>query len=204
VSDVLFAYSNAGSAQVLVSMLVDLYPHGPAPRLEREHERTVVALPASLWNLPMVPEMAIGLGGRLTASPPAPASEALVRDVMSRNPVVVSVDAPVEHAAYLLAAHRIHGLPVVDGPGMVVGVVSQTDLLRASTDDASDTGANEPMCVGDVMGWPAITVPADLPIREAARAMCDMKVHRLVIVDRDSRPIGVLSATDIVGLAADS
>jgi CBS domain-containing protein len=48
---------------------------------------------------------------------------------MTLDPVTVGVDATVETAEQLLAAYRISGLPVVDGAGQLVGVLSRTDLL---------------------------------------------------------------------------
>ena len=52
-----------------------------------------------------------------------------VADLMTIDPVAVSVDASIEDAEELLRHHRITGLPVVDPDGMLVGVISQTDLL---------------------------------------------------------------------------
>ena len=52
-----------------------------------------------------------------------------VADVMTMDPVTVGVDATLEAAEQLLAAYRISGLPVVDGAGQLVGVLSRTDLL---------------------------------------------------------------------------
>ena len=52
-----------------------------------------------------------------------------VADLMTIDPVAVSVDASIEDAEELLRQHRITGLPVVDPNGTLVGVISQTDLL---------------------------------------------------------------------------
>jgi predicted transcriptional regulator len=51
-----------------------------------------------------------------------------VADVMTSNPIVVSVDASLEEADQLLRSTFIMGLPVVDGSGTLVGVISHTDL----------------------------------------------------------------------------
>jgi CBS-domain-containing membrane protein len=52
-----------------------------------------------------------------------------VADVMSVDPVVIRADASLEEAEELLRSYHIHGLPVVDENGALVGVISQTDLL---------------------------------------------------------------------------
>ena len=80
-----------------------------------------------------------------------------VGDVMTTDPVTVDVDARVEAAEQLLAAYRISGLPVVDGAGHLVGVLSRTDLFleggvalsqlvrsRLSTSPASARGYGSP------------------------------------------------------------
>jgi CBS domain-containing protein len=53
------------------------------------------------------------------------------------------------------------------------------------------------------MTSPARTIAASAPFEEAARLMTEHRVHRLVVVDRRDRPIGVLSQSDIVREMAD-
>ena len=121
-----------------------------------------------------------------------------VGELMSRNPIAVSADAPLAEAARLLEEHRIHGLPVVDAMGGVVGVVSQTDMLHARTTE--DLWARWPgLRVRHLMTSPALTITADADIAEAARLMEHERVHRLVVVDADGlTPVGIVSTTDLV------
>ena len=49
--------------------------------------------------------------------------------VMSAPPVVIEADAPIEHAALVMAERRIGCLPVMDGQTLV-GLLTETDLLR--------------------------------------------------------------------------
>jgi acetoin utilization protein AcuB len=53
-----------------------------------------------------------------------------VERVMTRNPVVVSGDMPLEEAARIMADRKIGGLPVMNGDRLV-GIVTETDLFRA-------------------------------------------------------------------------
>jgi CBS domain-containing protein len=118
--------------------------------------------------------------------------------LMSTDPIVVPADAPLTQAAELLERHHIHGLPVVDAFGGVVGVVSQTDMLRARTTD--DLWSRWPgLRVRHLMSSPALTISADADVGEAANRMELERVHRLVVVGPDGRsPVGVLSTTDLV------
>jgi CBS domain-containing protein len=88
---------------------------------------------------------------------------------------------------------------VVDGGGTLVGVISQTDLLRARATEY--LWANwEGLRVKHLMTSPALTVHRDQPLAIAARKMERNHVHRLVVVaDNDETfPIGVLSTSDLV------
>jgi CBS domain-containing protein len=122
-----------------------------------------------------------------------------VGDLMAIEPVVVHADAPLNEAARLMDNRHVHGLPVVDGAGTLVGVISQTDLLRARATEYLWT--NWPgLRVRHLMTSPALTVHRDTPLVLAARKMERHHVHRLVVVANEDNtlPIGVISTTDLV------
>jgi CBS domain-containing protein len=129
----------------------------------------------------------------------------VVADVMTMDPVTVSIDATVETAEQLLAAYRISGLPVIDGNGHLVGVLSRTDLLLEGGPVLSQSlrGRASGLRVGELMSSPPITVALSATLTAAARIMRDERVHRLVVVNEHDEPIGVLSATDFVMMIAD-
>jgi CBS domain-containing protein len=121
-----------------------------------------------------------------------------VGELMHVEPIVISATARLADAARLLDEHRIHGLPVVDEAGSLVGVLSQTDLVRARATDhlwASWPGLQ----VRHLMTAPALTCRADTPVQEAIGLMELNRVHRLVVVDDEGRrPVGIFSTTDVV------
>src|ERR687885_2905517 len=61
---------------------------------------------------------------------------ALVRQVMNADPVTVTPDATVEEVVTAMRDHELPGLPVVDGDGRLVGIVTESDLVIA--DDEGD------------------------------------------------------------------
>ncbi len=128
-----------------------------------------------------------------------------VADVMSFDPVLVRADAPIEDAEELLETNHISGLPVVDATGALVGVISQTDLVRLAHHSIGDIlrARADGLRVGEVMTSPPLTVPMTASRVEAARIMHDARVHRLVALDDASEPVGVLSASDYVTLVAE-
>jgi CBS domain-containing protein len=124
--------------------------------------------------------------------------EALVVDLMASDPLVVAAELPVAKVAEVLTDYDVGGLPVVDATGRLIGVVSQTDLLRllASPGTSLDSMA---LSARDVMTQPAVTIRGSASLREAAQMMRDHHVARLVVVgdDRDI-PLGLISDSDLM------
>jgi CBS domain-containing protein len=54
-----------------------------------------------------------------------------VGEVMSKNPITISPDKTVKEAAKILNERKVHRLPVVDGQGQVIGILTRGDIIRA-------------------------------------------------------------------------
>ena len=136
----------------------------------------------------------------------ATVSDLRVADLMTIDPIVVSVDASIEDAEELLRHNRITGLPVVDLSGRLVGVISQTDLLYLEVPavQALIRHHERGIRVGEVMSSPPVTITSTATTTEAARLMSRDRLHRLVAIDDHGRPVGVISAMDFVALAAEA
>ena len=133
-----------------------------------------------------------------------PSNGPTVGDRMAVEPIVIRADATLTEAAVLMDRHHIHGLPVIDALGNLVGVVSQTDLARARATEY--LWANWPgLSVRHLMTAPAITIERSTPLVVAARKMERHHIHRLVVVDdvEGSIPIGILSMTDLIHAIAE-
>jgi CBS domain-containing protein len=120
-----------------------------------------------------------------------------VGDVMTPNPVSISEAASLQEAAGLLNSKAITGLPVVDAGGTLVGVLSQTDLIKAQANPQLHESWRG-LAVGEIMTKPALTIPSSAGLDEAARLMGERRVHRLVVTDAAATPIGIISASDLV------
>jgi acetoin utilization protein AcuB len=127
----------------------------------------------------------------------------LIRERMTRNPVLCLPDLPVNDAFDLMKKERIRRIPVVDKQGKLVGIVSDKDLLHVSPSPASTLSAYEipyllsKVKVGDVMTKKVITVNEDTPIEDAARIMADNKIGGLPVVNDSSAVVGIITETDI-------
>lgn len=110
------------------------------------------------------------------------------RDVMTRDVVTLTPEMSLREAADVLLRYRIHGAPVVDAAGMLVGMVSVIDLV-----------GRVGKTVADVMTEDPVTAAADTPIEDVARQMLEQMVRRVPIVQA-GRVVGIVSASDIIQL----
>jgi CBS domain-containing protein len=148
-----------------------------------------------------------------------------VRDIMDSDPATVSPDTPVEQIVAVLRDHGIPGVPVVDGDGRCVGIVTEADLVLP--DDQGDlhlphyinlfggTVFLEPLgryeqrlrkafasTAEDMMTREPDTVAPDATAKEAARLIHDTGHNRLPVVDEDGRLVGVVTRLDVLGALA--
>jgi CBS domain-containing protein len=124
-----------------------------------------------------------------------------VRDVMHSGVISCPSETTVEAAIKLMQSNRIHALVVVDGPGYLAGIVSQTDLLRAWQDGSTyDKIMHGP--VSNVMTRSVVSCMPDMELNRAIKLLNRHQIHRLVVVEErnDGRfwPVGILSLTDLV------
>jgi predicted transcriptional regulator len=122
----------------------------------------------------------------------------IVEDVMTPDPIVFTTEESLQEAARQLEESEISGAPVVDSAGILVGVLSETDLLRARATE--QLWARWPgLKVRHLMHSPVLTADRTMTVEEAAVLMERAHVHRLVVVAEDQQtPIGVLSTSDLV------
>ena len=118
-----------------------------------------------------------------------------VQDVMTTEVVVAYPTTPVKQAAGLLTQHGVSALPVTDGQGRVLGVVSEADLLGGSQRLADRQAA---ATAGEVMTSPAVTVNPQATVTEAARRMQASGVKRLPVVAGSGRLVGIVSRADLL------
>ncbi len=119
-----------------------------------------------------------------------------VGNLMSTEPVVIEEEALATDAELLLRSYRISGLPVV-ADGVLVGVISQTDLLSARSSELIGENWSH-VRVRHLMSRPPVTVHLGATVEHAARLMLDQHIHRLVVVDDDGSPIGVVTTSDLL------
>ena len=135
---------------------------------------------------------------RVVGSPPGPTPEAdgpprtllHARDVMNGHGLVtVTAGTPVERAAELMSVHHVSELPVVDGRGVLVGVVGETDLPPDRTWRATTVAA--------VMTTDPATLGPDASYDEMTRVLAPGGL-RSVPITGNGVLLGVVSRRDLI------
>ena len=118
--------------------------------------------------------------------------EPCAREVMVPSLAVVAPETPVGAAHSLLREHGVKHLPVLED-GLLVGLVSQRDLLRSESDA---------LAVSEVMQRTLFVLSPDTPIGRAARLFRQRRVPVLPVLD-GRELVGMVRAVDVLETAWD-
>ena len=138
------------------------------------------------------------------------------RDVMTRDVVSVASDTPMRKIAALLVEKRISGVPVIDGSGAPIGMVSEGDLIGRSeaerearqdwwlTTLAEGEAVNPEFLASlsyptarDMMSAPVISIDEKTSLGEIAGILTEHRIKRVPVVC-DGRIVGIVSRADLV------
>ncbi len=134
--------------------------------------------------------------------------ELRVRDVMTGGALSVGMDARLWEVAEAVRHHKADLVAVVDREDVVVGVVGRATVERAearlrprATRLPRGRGwrsRRHEQRASELMNWPPLTVGAETSALEAAHLLVRHGVDRLPVVDDERRPIGSVTATDLL------
>jgi CBS domain-containing protein len=128
---------------------------------------------------------------------------AMTVSMLMSSPIVsVAPETRLDAAYRVLAARRISSVPVIDGAGKALGVLSLTDLLRLGRLEPASLAGLRPLDlpedpVSDHMHKGVQTVRPDAPVTVAAHAMVEHRIHRVYVED-EGVLAGVFSIDEVL------
>jgi CBS domain-containing protein len=140
------------------------------------------------------------------------------KDIMTRDVVTVTPETSIQELAALLVKHQISGAPVVDVDGMLLGIVTENDLIRqnkrlhiptvisfldaaiyieSSRKFAEEVKRVTATAVNDLYIRKVVSIAETDTITDIATIMAEKKVHLLPVV-KGGKVIGIVGKRDIV------
>ncbi len=108
---------------------------------------------------------------------------------MILNPITLGADRPLREAAQLMARFKISGVPIVDGAGKLIGIVTNRDLQfeRNLDQPIKDAMTKEGL----------VTAPVGTDLDEAERILAKHRIEKLPVVDAKGVLKGLIPVKDI-------
>ncbi len=124
-----------------------------------------------------------------------------VQDVMTPDPITVTVDATLPEIAHLMVDKKIRRVPVLDRDGRLVGIISDRDVRENMPSPATTLSKWEintlldKLKAEEIMTSPVIVATPDCPLEEAARVLIDKKIGALPVIQNGDL-VGIITETD--------
>jgi len=119
----------------------------------------------------------------------------IVKEAMKMNPVTVSPDETVQHAAQLMRKHAIGNcIVVLEKP---IGIITESDIVRKVVCEGKDPGKIK---IKEIMNSPLLIINPYIDIEDAAKTMARCNIRRLPVIE-DDKMVGIITAKDITRLS---
>jgi len=131
---------------------------------------------------------------RSTAVQRAPSKTSLTaKDIMQQPVIAATPRASLRDVASQLVANEFTGMPVVAPDGRVVGVITESDIVRAVVQGKR----LENLTASDVMTGPPIAVKMDTPLDEVMKHLEENRIVRVPVTNDDAL-VGIISRRDVI------
>ena len=133
----------------------------------------------------------------------------IISRVMTKNPIFIHPDMPINDVRALMDKENIGHLPVLDKNNDLAGLLTKKDLLKAGPSGATSLDMYEisyllsKMTAKDIMVKKVLTVGENEVVEEAARIMVDSDIGCLPVL-RNSRLVGIITDTDLFHVFLDA
>jgi CBS domain-containing protein len=144
------------------------------------------------------------------------------KDIMTKDVVTVTPDTSIEELSTLLVSNEISGAPVVSADGVIIGMVTENDLisrnkrlhiptvvsfldaviyLESSKKFSDDVKRLTATKVGDICSKKIVTITEDTTLTDIATIMSEKNVHLLPVIT-SGKVVGIVGKRDVVKAVA--
>jgi CBS-domain-containing membrane protein len=156
-------------------------------------------------TLPVRLQQLLPIAERATQMAALAAQPQRAADLMTPDPVTLPATTPLAEAAAVMAERTLKRLPVVDGTGRLVGMVSRYDLLKTVAEGLRQRpeqplrlADGAPANVGGLMIMDVPTVHRDTPLAETLDRLLESEKRRVVVVDDHQHVVGIITDGDVL------
>jgi len=147
-------------------------------------------------------------------------AERTAKDIMTTKVITISKDATIGELSRMLLKNRISGVPVVDGEGKLIGMVTDADIITEDMEpmfpiyfdpliisyafienfEKYQKDAKEYLetKVEEIMARRVKSVKKETPVSDIARIMVKDRINRIPVVDENNKVIGIIARADIL------
>jgi CBS domain-containing protein len=152
-------------------------------------------------------------------------SQKYVKEIMTKDVVTIEKETTIGELSSIMLKNRVSGLPVVDNEGMLIGMVTDADIILRDNEpvfpiyfdpliisyayienfekyqkdfkDYLDTRVEE------IMKRRVRTVKEDTTVEEAASIMVKERINRIPVIDNERKVLGIVARADILRFIVD-
>ncbi|MEM1904837.1 MAG: CBS domain-containing protein [Candidatus Aenigmatarchaeota archaeon] len=120
------------------------------------------------------------------------------KDIMSKNIIFARPDETIKEVSLKMLKNKISGLPIIDNSGKIVGIISQTDIVKLS--EKYNEKELEKLKVNEIIKGKRKLIVAreNTSIKRLIKLMIKHDISRIPIVDKEYKVIGIVSKLDIL------
>jgi len=115
------------------------------------------------------------------------------KDIMEKPVLAATPQASLRDVATQLVTNEFSGMPVAASDGRVVGVVTESDIVRILIEGKR----LENLTAGEVMTGPPITVDVDTPLKDVMKKLEENRIVRVPVTSQD-KLVGIIARRDVI------
>lgn len=120
-------------------------------------------------------------------------SEVIVSELMRKNPLTIEIDTPLISVQKIFKEKGFRHLPVLKDSRIVIGMISDRDLLKVET-----MGTFQFLAANAIMKTILILVDEDTPVAQVAKVMVEEKISAMPVINKEHHMVGIITKTDLL------